>query len=294
MYYLLGILVVILCILAIIHFWKKRKCLCRLCGMSACEKYRLLNDLVEPLGYEYELEWDVFSSRIDAWQRQFGFGALYDRAASFFNMVYETLPVYFDYDGKTWLIQLWKGQYGICSGCEVGIYHTDRIITKEERKLTIFHAVDDREMLDITTELWRMGNRIASLRKRHWWLTTFEPGCFSKPSQLSFDISICFADKEMQKAFYGGLMEQGVDSYDIFMYGTAVFFHYPDGRGHYSLLRRWQRALAQGINYLNCRLFCFMTRCCYSTQDQILFLYFYMPFLCHHLLKLRRFTRKKG
>lgn len=70
MYYLLGILVVILCILAIIHFWKKRKCLCRLCCMSACEKYRLLNDLVEPLGYEYELEWDVFSSRIDAWQRQ--------------------------------------------------------------------------------------------------------------------------------------------------------------------------------------------------------------------------------
>ena len=39
-------------------------------------------------------------------------------AYQYVGMVFETLPVYFDYAGKTWLIQIWKGQYGICTGCE--------------------------------------------------------------------------------------------------------------------------------------------------------------------------------
>ena len=39
-----------------------------------------------------------------------------------FQMVFDALPVYFDYQKKTWLIEFWKGQYGINTGAEIGIY----------------------------------------------------------------------------------------------------------------------------------------------------------------------------
>ena len=192
--YIYGIIVAVICVCISIHLWRKRNSLRRLARMSDCEKNELLDTLAEPFGYRYVPEWDVFSSRVDAWQKQFGYGAIYDRAASYFNMVLETLPVYFDYDGKTWMIQIWKGQYGICTGCEVGIYHADRIIAKKDRETTIFHAADEAEMLPMCTELWREGRLIAFLRKKHWWLTTFDVGNFSKPEQLSLKIGIRLAD----------------------------------------------------------------------------------------------------
>lgn len=293
MYYLFGILIVLICLLALIHFRRKRKSLCRLACMSTCEKYELLNSLVEPFGYLYVPEWDVFSSRIEAWQKQFGYGSVYDRAASYFNLVFETIPVYCDYEGKTWLIQIWKGQYGICSGCEVGIYNADRMVAKKERKVTIFHAADQQEMLDLSTELWREGRRVASLRKRHWWLTTFDVGVFSKLSQLSLDVSIQFPNVEMKDAFCEGLLEQGVDCHDIFTYFTTVYFHVPDCVPRPSLWRRIQGALAQCMNRMNCKLFNFVTRYCYNSCDRILYLYFYLPFVCRHLLRLRHVPKRK-
>lgn len=293
MYYFFGFIIVLICLFSLIHFWRKRKSLCRLACMSECEKYHLLNSLVEPLGYEYVPEWDVFSSRIDAWQRQFGYGKIYDRAASYFNMVFETIPVYFDYDGKTWLIQIWKGQYGICTGCEVGVYHAERLLDKSERKISLFHAADEWEMPDLSTELWRNGRHIASLRKRHWWLTTFDVGTFSKPSQLSLDVSIQFSNVEMKDAFYNALLEQGINCHDTFSYYTTVYFHYPDCCSKSSLWRSILNTLAQCVNRMNCKLFHFITRYCCSSCDRILYLYFYLPFICRHLLHLRRLPKRR-
>lgn len=212
--------------------------------------------VVKPFGYKYIPEWDVFSSRVDAWQRQFGYGTVYDRASVYFNMALHTLPIYFDYEGRTWLIQVWKGQYGICTGCELGLYHANELVDESRRKDAIFQAVDNDEMMDLSAEFWRQGIRIASLNQRHWWLTAFDVGTFSRPSELSLDISIRFPNHEMKDTFY------------------------------FSLLK-------QGINHFNCNLFCFVTRCCYSSCDRILYLYFYLPLICRHLLRLRHFPRKK-
>ena len=54
-------------------------------------------------------------------------------AYQYVGMVFETLPVYFDYAGKTWLIQIWKGQYGICTGCE-----DDPLLRQQQRSIVIF------------------------------------------------------------------------------------------------------------------------------------------------------------
>ena len=64
----------------------------------------------------------------DAWQKAFGYLDAYNRAAPYLSMVFDSYPIYFDYEGRTWLVQIWKGQYGICTGCEIGLYYTDGIV----------------------------------------------------------------------------------------------------------------------------------------------------------------------
>ncbi len=293
MYYLFGILLLFICFFSLLHCWRKRKILCKLACMTECEKYDLLNTIVEPFGYLYNPEWDVFSSRIDAWQKQFGYGTIYDRLSPFFNMVFQALPIYFDYDGKTWLIQVWKGQYGICTGCEVGIYHADGLIDKKHRDQTIFHAVDETEMMDLSLEIWRKGRRLASLSERHWWLTAFDVGTFSKPSQLSLDVSIRFPNCEMKEAFYIALLEQGIDYRNVFSYHTTVYFHMPRCPQRFTLWQHIHGFLIQCSNHFHCQLFRFATRCCCSCCDRILYLYFYLPFFCRRLFKFRHFRKKR-
>ena len=121
MYLTISIIVLIAIVCLIVFHWRKKKIICKICCMSDMHKCRLLNELVEPLGYNYYSKQDIFSSRLDAWQKDFGYGAIYDRGAPYFNMVFDSYPVYFDHDGKTWLIEFWKGQYGINTGSEVGI-----------------------------------------------------------------------------------------------------------------------------------------------------------------------------
>lgn len=69
--------------------------------MSMCEKICLLDELIEPLGYRYVCETDIFTSTLNAWQRNFGYADIYDKLASFFNMIFDCYPVYFNYGGKT-------------------------------------------------------------------------------------------------------------------------------------------------------------------------------------------------
>lgn len=291
--YVVPIFIFAFCILCLLHCWRKRRSLRKLACMNPCEKYRLLNSLVKPFGYVYLPEWDLFSSRVDAWQRQFGYRAVYDHAATYFNMVFQTLPIYFDYDGRTWLIQAWKGQYGICTGCEFGLYHADGLVDRAQMKDAHFQAMEDYEMMDLSVDLWRQGIRIVSLNKRHWWLTAFHVGTFSYPSDLSLDVSISFPNYEMKGAFYRALLEQGVRRRDIFSYDTTVFFHMPNYPDKTSPWHRLHTGLVQGINHFNCNLFRFATRCCYSNCDQILYLYFYLPILCRHALQLRHFPKKR-
>ena len=157
----------------------------------------------------------------------------------------------------------------------------------------IFHAVDKKEMLPMSTELRREGKLIAFLRERHWWLTTFDVGTFSQPEQLSLKISIRFPDPEMQDAFYRGLLEQGVDWDDIYTRFRTVCFSAPNDTAVLSRWKRLQSALAQWMNRFNCKLFNYVTRYCSCSRDRILYLYFYFPFACRHILRFRHAPGKR-
>ncbi|MCH5266381.1 MAG: DUF4474 domain-containing protein [Lachnospiraceae bacterium] len=263
--------------------------------MSPCEKSQLLDELTSPLGYHYDSEQDVFTSQLDAWQKSYGYGSIFDKAAPFFNMIFDCQPIYFDYDGKTWLIEFWKGQYGITTGSEIGVYHADTILTPGERKTAIFHAAEPEEYLPMTTELFYRGCPMARMSKSHWWLTIFSPGQFSKPEDLTLEISLRFPNFEMRNAFINALHQAGyqVEDINLSMYYMDVFFTFQSSSHHISWLARLHRCYVQWKNHLFCRLYRFVTRPFSLTCDKLLYLYYYLPFIFRRMLRLKRFKKRK-
>lgn len=183
---ILGIVIAVLLLIGLICIiWRREKCKRMVRCMSEEEKCHKLNELAEPFGFFYEPSQEIFVGRIDAWQRKEGYERLYDKLAAKFHMVMDSFPVYFDYKDKTWLIEFWKGQYGINTGAEAGVYHTNRPVAPEQRKHVHYNAVSDREMPLIGIYLKRRGEKLFSLKQYHWWLAAFRMGMFSQPSELA-------------------------------------------------------------------------------------------------------------
>ncbi len=168
MYVAILIFFFVVLVFLLLSHWRKKRIVQRVRHMCATDKQELLNELVTPLGYWYEPQQDIFSSRHDAWQKELGYGEIYNQIAPFGNMIFHSQPLYFDYDGRTWLIEFWKGQYGINTGSEIGVYCADHIIPPELRDVTIFHAPDADEYLEISCRLRKNGVPLASLTERHW------------------------------------------------------------------------------------------------------------------------------
>lgn len=260
--------------------------------MDCCAKCTLLDELVYPFGYRFHCDHGFFSSTVDAPQRRAGYAWLYDYMAPRFQMVFDSLPVYFDYRGRTWLIEFWKGQYGINTGAEIGVYHADGIIPESDYKTTWFACAEDHEMLDCSFQLCKCGNECICNSDRHWWLTAFLVGCFSKPSALTMESCISFPNREMLCAFVNGLKRTGYPEDCISVRGLTVCFVFHRDTEKFNLLTRFWRRFSQWKNKLFCKLYLWVTRPFFCTEDRILYLYYYLPAAFRKLLRLRRFHKR--
>ena len=268
--YVIPIILLILALIFIIIFHFKKRCIIRkIKNMSFEEKCLILNDISHPLGYCYETQQDVFSSNVDEWQRDFGYCHAYDVGAAYFNMVLDYQTIYFDYNKKTWLIELWKGQYGINTGCEAGIYHADTIVSPDDYNKTLFDAVSDDEMLPISVTLTKNGRCIGSLKKPHWWLTIFDMGMFSQPKCLSMEISITFPNCHMANAFKKALIEY-MPGTSVTVHGHTILFTFTKCCNKYSLWKRIVRFWAIIWCSIFCTIFCFVTRPFKRSGEKIL------------------------
>lgn len=292
MYLLFGIIFLILLFFFCISFWRRKRIIKKVCCMCMEEKCNILDQLIRPFGYSYIASQDIFTSRIDAWQREFGYCALYDKAASHFNMIFDCLPVYFDYQGRTWLIEFWKGQYGINTGCEIGVYYADRILTEKELQSTLFQCVDNEDMLKLSFTLIKNHNSIACLRARHWWLTAFSMGRFSEPSDLSMCASVTLPTAEMAKAFAAGLQKAGCHPEDICACCNNLTFSFTGSALKCGLLHNLRIRIAQWSNHFWCKVYLFVTRPFCLSIDRILYLYYFLPFAFRRILHIRRYKRR--
>lgn len=294
MYFSIGIVIFALLLIFIFSAGRKRQTVKKVCSLSCEEKVSLLDSLIKPFGYCYDEKQDLISSRNDAWQRDMGYTAIFDYAASRFNMVFDFLPVYFPYRGKTWLIEFWKGQYGINTGAEVGIYHADRILAHAELATALFQAVDDADMLPVSFKLLKDGKPLACVSKKTWWLTAFLMGMFSRPSQLELCVSIRFPDHDMRCSFLKALYQTEISDNLVKVCGNTVSITYCGAEErHYGFFGRLSRKWSQFTNRIFCRVYLHITRYFTCTTDRLLYLYYLLPFAFRRMLKPRRYCKCK-
>ncbi len=161
------------------------------------------------LGFAYSTQDKCFYAAGNAWQRNFGYNELYDKTSQLIAISYDTINIYFPYDNRNWMIQLWKGQYGmVLLGAEVGVYNRDASITGS----THFNCASDEDKLPISLTLYQDGKTAPLFdraAKSEWWMTGFVPGQLgvgvmvgsSETKKLSVTTGITFKDAQMTKAF---------------------------------------------------------------------------------------------
>lgn len=171
------------------------------------------------LSYQYSYVDDYYyTNDKDAWQYNFGFGKIYDFVSPYILLEYDYIRVFFTYENKDWMLQMWKGQYGlIFYGGEIGIYnreHSDEGINE----WTMFNCPAEEDWLNMEMTLWH--EQLDGTWKReftrdydkYWWCTGFKNGHLRREepaNELRLTGRITFKDEEMTKLVVGGLAECG-------------------------------------------------------------------------------------
>ena len=125
------------------------------------------------LGFNYFSHDKLIDTTNDSWQRGLGYTKLYDDL--FLNSTnvadIDTVRLKFPYDGKDWMVQLWKGRYGNMPGGEVGIYHKPKT-----RIVDFYDSASDDERIGMSFKIIDKRNGKALIDRPialHWWKTSF-------------------------------------------------------------------------------------------------------------------------
>ncbi len=192
-----------------------------------------LDKALEIAGYSYDPIQDIFYSTMDPWQRHIGYCRLYDEAAPLMGMVIDCEPIYFDYNGKKWVVELWKGQYDLVTGCEIGVYNSSlNPNIPGVFSGTFYTCASNAERLQMSCTLKKHGIVLFTREGQHWWLTGFKLGEFSEPSDLSMDAAITLHNMAMRDAFVTGLKNAGYsdDEFEIKNNTISFTFNIPRTR----------------------------------------------------------------
>ncbi len=165
---------------------------------------------VNLVSYKYNPDGNYYyTDDKECWQKNFGFNEGYDAFAPGTMMYYDTVRTTFEYGGKEWLIQTWKGQYGMAFvGGEVGVY------TRSLGSIGSHYVCADKsdwlnmEMAFMWDE-YETGEYRAVFNRnyeKYWWATGFVVG-FPNGSlrqtlkEFRLVTHITFKDTEMANAF---------------------------------------------------------------------------------------------
>ncbi len=165
----------------------------------------------DPVGNYY------YTDDKDSWQRNFGYSEVYDKAAPITAMFFDTVRNTFSYDGKDWMIQMWKGQYGYYFvGGEIGVY-----TKKAGSNSKSYVCADKNDWLKMEmTFMWdedKTGNYQPIFTRpytEYWWCTGFVIGfemSASRRSREQFRIvaHITFKDNQMAELFCESMVKNG-------------------------------------------------------------------------------------
>ena len=198
------------------------------------------------LSYQYSYVDDYYyTNDKEAWQKHFGFGKIYDIASPYLLLEYDYIRIFFTYENKDWMIQFWKGQYGmIFYGGEVGVYN--RAHSEEGvNDWTFYGCAKEEDWLAMDMTLYHQNLNGEFVREftreydKYWWCTGFKNGHLREEEpadELRLAGRITFKSEEMAQIVYDGLLECGFKKGKKADH-TAIDTVYKDGKDlHYS----WQ------------------------------------------------------
>ncbi len=157
-------------------------------------------------------------------QRKFGFNKGYDIGAQFVNFYLSTIRIYFTYDNKDWLIELWKGEYAMATvGCEVGYYyreHNQNALDILGAENLLYKSVEDDDAMYTSMKLWQYEKstdetpkqKINYTRRNCWWAADFETGVLENhrdQTTLVMVATIEFPTAKMRDLFTEQLENEG-------------------------------------------------------------------------------------
>lgn len=151
------------------------------------------------IGFNFDYGELLVYTMVNVWMRDFGFMVFYD-VFSYTTPVffYNTRRIKFDYDGLEWMIQIWKGNYVVSNGAEVGIY------TREPGSFgTYYNCANDEQMMNMSMKLYHGDELILERPEQlHWWLTGFKiSDVFYPAHSQTLDFTIEMKDEAMLEAF---------------------------------------------------------------------------------------------
>lgn len=151
-------------------------------------------------GFNFSITEMMTYATVDAWMRGFGFCLFYDIAASSMPYIwnYNTRRFKFEYDGLEWMIQIWKGNYLVANGGEVGLYSREA-----EKSGTYYDCASDEQMLKMSMQIYAGDELLVNQEPQlHWWVNGFHiNGTKYPPAGLTLKSSIEMRDEEMLEAF---------------------------------------------------------------------------------------------
>ena len=171
-----------------------------------------LNDVAKSVGqvilaagFRYDKEQGIFYSESESWQRNFGFTPIYDAAAAFTGMYYDTMRIKFNYGGRDWMFQLWKGRYGITTGAEMGVYNKN-----PETDIEFYACAENEDKVTMSFALYN-GDELFMTRgpEPHWWLTGFKLFQMIGPQNLTMHATFFMEDSGMADALEESLKDLG-------------------------------------------------------------------------------------
>lgn len=167
------------------------------------------------MGYYIDFNQNYVYTGINVWQRNMGFNIFYDifcyLTPFFFH--YTTQRVKFNYQGKDWMFQMWKGRYAIANGGELGIY-----TRPEEKEGSFYDCGADEDMLVMSVEVYH-GDELLFKHgpMLHWWVTGFAINDTAYlPESLTLFATIEMRDEEMLEAASEAFeTKKGIIDYEV-------------------------------------------------------------------------------
>ncbi len=158
------------------------------------------NSGVMGTGFNFSITEMMVYATSEAWMRDFGFCVFYDIAANSMPLLwnYNTRRFKFDYDGLEWMVQIWKGNYLIANGAEVGLYNRTA-----DKFGTFYNCAEDDRMIPMSMQLYAGDKLIVNQEEQlHWWINGFRINGVHYPvSSLTLFFTLEMPDEEMLNAF---------------------------------------------------------------------------------------------